>query len=98
MSVAARARTPLALHWATTAPPSKGLGAANLLIVACDTRDPGLVGPKLSDLGPLLTTAATIVAAASLSVSFISENFRPAILIRVSGGEREDDAKLIEGD
>jgi hypothetical protein len=25
-------------------------------------------------------------------------DFRPAILIQVSGGEREDDAKLIEGD
>src|SRR5258706_15237277 len=27
----------LALHWATAAPSAKGLGAANLLIVACDT-------------------------------------------------------------
>jgi hypothetical protein len=25
-------------------------------------------------------------------------DFRPAILIQVGGGEREDDAKLIEGD
>ena len=25
------------LHWATAAPSAKGLGAANLLIVACDT-------------------------------------------------------------
>src|SRR5262249_52109340 len=32
-----RARTPLALHWATAALASKGLGAASLLIVACDT-------------------------------------------------------------
>src|SRR5262249_19191216 len=36
-SVAVRARTPLALYWATAALASKGLGAASLLIVACDT-------------------------------------------------------------
>jgi hypothetical protein len=48
--------------------------------------------------GPLLGSRRRSTAIASSDDHKGGLNFLPAILIQVSGNEREDDAKLIEGD